>query len=211
MALMDAGEFSLLVCGGSALNLVGLVERPTRDVDVLGIVKAPGNSVRAKPTVVAEELPEEIARAAAAVALEMNLAEDWLNDSALDVQRLGLPPRILERTHRQEFGPCLTVLFIGRQDQVALKLYAALNKQKDERHLKDLLAIQPTRPEMEFAVRWLFNRRTSQQFRDAVCRLVEGMGFAKLRAFRTTAATKFAITDGVSKGKPRSRSGKRRR
>jgi hypothetical protein len=32
LALADAGEFALLVCGGSALNLAGLIQRPTRDV-----------------------------------------------------------------------------------------------------------------------------------------------------------------------------------
>lgn len=39
LALADAGEFTLLICGGSALNLADLIQRPTRDVDVLGLVK----------------------------------------------------------------------------------------------------------------------------------------------------------------------------
>lgn len=39
LALADAGEYALLICGGSALNLAGVVERPTRDVDVPGLVK----------------------------------------------------------------------------------------------------------------------------------------------------------------------------
>jgi hypothetical protein len=55
------------------------------------------------------------------------LSSDGLNDAALEVQRLGLPPDILKRTHRLDFGPCLTVFFIGRQDQVALKLCAAID------------------------------------------------------------------------------------
>jgi len=70
-------------------------------------------------------------------------------------KRLGLPPRILERAHRRDFGPCLTVVLIDRQDQVALKLYAAIDREKGQRHLKDLEAIEPTKGEMEAAVRWL--------------------------------------------------------
>jgi hypothetical protein len=34
LALADADECSLLICGGSALSLAGLVNRATRDVDV---------------------------------------------------------------------------------------------------------------------------------------------------------------------------------
>jgi len=170
---MDAGEFALLVCGGSALTLAGLVPRPTRDVDVLGLVK--GTNV---PTVAAEHLPEEVARAAARVARDLGLPADWLNDAALEVQRLGLPLGILERAHRLEFGPCLTVFVIGRQDQVALKLYAAIDRVKGQRHLKDLEAIKPTKAEMEFAVHWLLDRKTSPQFRNAVRSVVEALGFS---------------------------------
>lgn len=178
LALADADEFALLVCGGSALNLAGIIERPTRDVDVLGLVKG-----REPATIAAQQLPEEVTRAAEFVALDLGLPSDWLNDAALDVQRLGLPPDILKRTHRLGFGPCLTVFFIGRQDQVALKLYAAIDRTKGQRHLEDLEAIAPTQAEMEFAVHWLLDRETSPQFREAVRSVADALGFPKLRAF----------------------------
>ena len=180
LALADAGEFTLLVCGGSALSLAGIIQRPTRDVDVLGLVKAVEPAV-----IVAEQLPVEVTRAADLVALDLGLPSDWLNDAARDVQRLGLPPGILERAHRLEFGPCLTVLFIGRQDQVALKLYAAIDREMGQRHLKDLEEVAPTQAEMEAAVHWLLNRETSPQFREAVRFIAEGLGFPKLRTFRS--------------------------
>ena len=176
LALADAGEFTLLVCGGSALNLAGIIQRPTRDVDVLGLIKG------TEPvTVVAEQLPDELLHAAELVAMEMNLPRDWLNDAALEVQRLGLPPGIVERAHRLNCGPCLTVFFIGRQDQVALKLYAAIDRQKGQRHLKDLEAIGPTRAEMDAAVHWLLDRRTSPQFRRAVQAIARALGFKQFQ------------------------------
>jgi len=179
LALADAGEFALLVCGGSALNFAGIIQRPTRDVDVLGLVT---NSEPA--TVAAEHLPEEVALAAEFVAMELGLPSDWLNDAARDVQRLGLPPDILKRTHRLDFGPCLTVFFIGRQDQVALKLYAAIDRTKGQRHLKDLEAMAPTQADMEFAVHWLLDRETSPQFREALRSIAEALSFNKLGAFK---------------------------
>ncbi len=114
--------------------------------------------------------------------MDLNLPSDWLNDAALDVQRLGLPPDILKRAHRLGFGPSLTVFFIGRQDQVALKLYAAIDRKKGQRHLKDLDAIKPTRGEMEAAVHWLLDREASEQFRAAVRSIAEGLGFRGLAA-----------------------------
>ena len=178
LALADVGEFALLVCGGSALNLSGIMQRPTRDVDVLGLVKG-----TAPATIAAEQLPAEVARAAEWVALDLGLPRGWLNDAALDVQRLGLPPGILKRAHRLDFGPCLTVFLIGRQDQVALKLYAAIDREKGQRHLKDLESINPTKAEMEAAARWLLDRKTSPQFRAAVSSMAGALGFSQLQAF----------------------------
>ena len=178
LALADAGEHAILICGGSAMNLAGLSERATRDVDVLGLV-----SKSEKASVLANILPDEVSRAAQLVAMDLNLPDDWLNDSALAVQRLGLPHGILKRAHPLEFGPCLKVYVIGRKDQVALKLYAALDRKKGQRHLRDLEAIDPTPAEMEFAVHWLLDRKTSSEFRNAIRKISEALGFQNLKAF----------------------------
>ena len=185
LTLMNAAECSLLVCGGSALNLIGLLDRPTRDVDVLGLVDDSQISKPRNTGILSQVLPPEVVRAAQQVARDLNLPPNWLNDSALEVQRLGLPPGILRRAHPRDFGPCLKVYLLGRKDLVALKLYAALDGQKGQRHVKDLLVIRPTRSEMEFAMRWLLNRKTSLQFRRAVRAIIAGLGFPKLQATTT--------------------------
>ena len=103
LALMDAGEYSVLVCGGSALKLVGLIERATNDVDVVAMVETSGEKL--PPKVLREGLPEEVSKAAHHVALDLGLPTDWLNDSAIEVQRLGLPPGILRRAHPKGVRP----------------------------------------------------------------------------------------------------------
>jgi hypothetical protein len=84
LVLADVDEHSLLVCGGSALNLRGFLARPTRDVDVLGLVKGLKDN-----SVVKQLLPAEVRMAAEAVAVDLNLPSDWLNDAALDDKRWG--------------------------------------------------------------------------------------------------------------------------
>ena len=191
LALADAGEHALLVCGGSALNLAGLLNRPTRDVDVLGLVKG----VKAA-YVVEELLPEEVTKAAERVAWDLNLPNDWLNDSALEVHRLGLPAGILRRANRREYGPCLTVYVIGRQDQVALKLYAAIDAKAGQRHFKDLAGIEPTLVELDSAVHWLLDRETSAPFRRAVSTICAALGFGKLPALAAADSRSVARVKG---------------
>lgn len=196
LVLAHTRKYAFLICGGSALNLAGLVERPTRDVDVLGLVEGTEADLLA-----AELLPDEVLRAARTVAAEINLQDDWLNDSASVLHQMRLPEGILKRAQRREFGPALTVYVIGRQDQVALKLYAALDRAEGQRHLRDLDAIEPTRAEMEFAVRWLLDRETSLEFRRAVRKIVEAFGFQNLRAFT---GAKSKPLQNHPKGKPKS-------
>jgi hypothetical protein len=121
------------------------------------------------------------------VARDLDLPSDWLNDAALEVQRLGLPLGLLKRAHRLDFGPCPDVFFIDRRDQVALKLYAAIDRTKGQRHFEDLEAIQPSKSEMEAAVRWLLDRATSVQFRAAVNSIAKALGFPELRAVKKKA------------------------
>src|SRR5216684_224887 len=114
LQLVDAG-FELVVIGGSALEALGLVQRGTKDVDVLAL-KGPAGLESADP------LPEALTKASAQVARDFNLPPDWLNAGPADLVRLGLPEGFWERVISRNYEPSLTIHFAGRLDQIHFKL-----------------------------------------------------------------------------------------
>jgi len=150
-------HFELVVVGGSALVALGLVERATRDVDVLGILSEGGLSS-------AEPVPVVLAAAAARVARDLGLPTDWLNPGPTALLDLGLPQGFLDRTHRVEIGQGLVVLYADRYDQIHFKLYAMVD-QGGGRHEEDLRSLAPTREELLAAARWTTSHDPSIGFR----------------------------------------------
>ena len=63
----------LIICGGAALTIEGVVNRTTRDVDVVALLDE-NEVLNARP------LPPAILSAALQVALALGLNGDWLND-----------------------------------------------------------------------------------------------------------------------------------
>src|SRR2546423_15112912 len=82
--------YEIVVVGGSALLLLGLIHRPTKDLDVLALVDQ-GNYVPAQP------LPAGLAQAASDVAEELGLAPDWLTSGPTSQLERGLPEGFRER------------------------------------------------------------------------------------------------------------------
>jgi hypothetical protein len=156
--LLAAGaHFELVVVGGSALVALGLVERATKDVDVVGVLSGGGLSS-------AEPLPEVFAVAVARVARDLGLPSDWLNAGPSALLDLGLPRGFLDRAHRVEIGQGLVVFYADRYDQIHLKLYAMVD-QAGGRHEEDLRALAPTREELLAAARWATSHDPSIGFR----------------------------------------------
>jgi len=178
MALDGAPDMEVLCCGASALCVLGLLTRSTMDVDVLGVV------VRDRDLNPCEVFPEEMERAIANAGLELGLAEDWFNGSASRLLERGVPEGTLERAlvHRKSFGPCLTVRFLDRKDQVALKLFAAMDPVDGIRHLKDLEEISPDPEEIIHSLRWMGDWKSSDAFRSKLKAIITGLGFADLVA-----------------------------
>ncbi len=176
MALDGAPDMEVLCCGASALCVLGLLSRSTMDVDVLGVV------VQDRDLCACEVFPEEMERAIANAGLELGLAEDWFNGSASRLLERGVPEGALERAlaHRKSFGPCLTVRFLDRKDQVALKLFASMDPVDGIRHLKDLEEISPAPEEIIHALRWMGDWKSSDAFRSKLKAIVRGLGFADL-------------------------------
>lgn len=176
MALDGAPDMEVLCCGASALCVLGLLSRSTMDVDVLGVV------VRDRDLNPCEVFPKEMEKAIANAGLELGLADDWFNGSASSLLVRGVPEGTLARSfaHRRTFGPCLTVRFLDRKDQVALKLFAALDPVDGIRHLKDLEEITPEAGEISHALSWMGGWESSAAFRAKLKAIVTGLGFEDL-------------------------------
>ncbi len=165
----------LLVCGGSALNVLGLVQRATKDVDVLAYVK--WNKEGAVLFISADPLNEELVSASKKVARDFNLNENWLNAGPASATELGLPDGILKRVKTRQYGQKLTIHFIGRYDQIHFKLYAAVD-QGAGKHFDDLLALNPAPDELEQAARWSMTHDVSEGYRQVLGDLLNHMGYS---------------------------------
>jgi hypothetical protein len=148
----------LVVIGGSALLAVGLISRPTRDVDIVALL-ADETLIDPRP------LPAELIAARDRVARDFGLPENWLNPAPADLLDFGLPEGFVDRLERHDYGGSLTVHFASRFDQIHFKLYAMAD-QGAGKHEADLRALAPTRAELLTAARWTRTHDPSEGFRE---------------------------------------------
>ena len=138
--LMAVGlRFEGVVIGGSALALMGVVQRPTRDFDIL-----------------VPALPPEIAAAARDFAkierIEgVDLADDWLNNGPMQLGSV-LPAGWRERVLVIFKGQSLVLHTLGRADLLKSKLFALCDRGTD---LPDCIALAPTDEEIAECMPWL--------------------------------------------------------
>jgi hypothetical protein len=76
--------FDVVVVGGSALLVLGLASRATKDVDVLAV--RTGDAF-----VSADPLPPALVEASGRVARDFGLPVDWLNSGPAGLMDFGLP------------------------------------------------------------------------------------------------------------------------
>lgn len=146
--LAARGErYELVVIGGSALLALGLVERTTRDVDILALRS--GDDLES-----ADPLPEALSAARDLVARDFSLPSRWLNPGPAKLLEFGLPEGFAERLERRDYGPALVVYFASRFDQIHFKLYAAVDEGGPGKHESDPRALAPTAAELVAAARW---------------------------------------------------------
>ena len=153
----QAAPASLVVCGGSSLIALGLVNRTTKDVDVLALLDDQGQLVPSQP------LPEAICRAVAEIASQLELNPNWLNGGPTDLLKWGLPEGFQARLTPRTYGTALTVYYISRLDHIHFKVFAATDAGPG-RHVNDLLALQPTDGEILAAARWALTQDASEGF-----------------------------------------------
>ncbi len=162
-----------MVCGGTALNILGIIDRATRDIDVMGVLVSEGDIKEAA-------FEDWFIDAAARVASDYDLPEDWINSGPTSMVRTGLPEGLATRLAARSYGDHLTVHYTSRYDLIHLKLYAAVDRQ--DRHLEDLRALEPSREEMAAAASWCLGQDPSEAFRSELIALLEWMGYGEVAA-----------------------------
>jgi hypothetical protein len=128
-----------VVIGGAALNLLGLVSRPTKDCDILH-----------------PALPREIQEASRAFAAQVRsrgetLADDWLNNGPASLAQ-HLPSEWQARLQTVFTGQALLLRSLGRDDLIRSKLFALCDRGID---LADCIALAPTADELAAILPWL--------------------------------------------------------
>jgi hypothetical protein len=156
----SGSSIGLLVCGGTALAALGLIDLTTKDVDVIAGVEETDKGMRFWKI---SRFPEWLDKAAKKIARDFGLPEDWLNLGPASQMELELPTGIEGRLVKKSYGNYLAVYFISRTDQIFFKLYAAVDR--NDYHVQDLIALDPTEKEMEEAARWVLTQDVSQEFR----------------------------------------------
>lgn len=144
--------FEAIVIGGSALALLGVTRRTTRDLDVLHPI-----------------MPEPIARASREFATERrkegdDLADDWLNNGPTQLGEV-LPAGWQRRVQVIFTGTALTLETLGRSDLLKSKLFALCDRGTD---LADCVALSPSDQELTDAEPWLAEQDANPMWPDHV-------------------------------------------
>lgn len=174
--LLDASgaRFAIVVLGGAALNLLGIVQRATTDVDIVAFADVPRSETSmAKERAPAlphrmheppDPMPEALAAAARTVARDLDLPRDWLNTAPALQWRAGLPPGLEDRLHWRRYS-ALWVGLVNRYDLIFFKLFAATDSTGPRSvHYRDLAALQPTNDELDAATDWVRLQDASPTF-----------------------------------------------
>jgi hypothetical protein len=167
--LADRGHHvEVIAIGGGGLLLLGLIERSTMDLDLVGLIT--GNRI-----VTSQPLPAALKEAASDVAQLMKLSLGWLNAGPASMLELGLPTGFLERTVRREYGG-LVIRLASRYDQICFKLYAAADHSPRSKHFADLKVLAPSADELRSAAHWTMTHDSSDGFRQILVQILAALG-----------------------------------
>ncbi|HEX3360556.1 MAG TPA: DUF6036 family nucleotidyltransferase [Solirubrobacterales bacterium] len=168
--LAARGErFELVVIGGAGLQALGVIQRSTRDIDIIAL-RAGEDLTKAEP------LPDGLEAARDLVARDFQLSTDWLNPGPTDMLDLGIPDGFIDRLERRDYGEALTIYLASRYDQIHFKFYAAVDSRGPGKHEKDLWALEPTEAELLDAARWSCTHDISPAHAETVRRALEFFG-----------------------------------
>lgn len=152
-------QLEAVVVGGSALALLGVTERQTRDVDILH-----------------PELSTEVALAAREFAAHLRgqgveLADDWLNNGPMQLAEV-LPDGWRLRIRSTFEGAALRLTVLGRTDLLKTKLFALCDRGTD---LADCIALSPDPEELDEAEPWLVEQDANPMWPEHVRSTLENL------------------------------------
>jgi len=177
LELNDITHFNLVVCGGTSLIATKLVERTTKDVDVVAFIDETGNLADPEP------MPESLLKEVKAVASNLGLDENWLNNGPSKgdggLFRSGLPEGFASRLIKNEIGSKLTLYFISRLDQIHFKLFASVDRFGGY-HTNDLMQLNPADDEILMAAEWSMTQDPSEGYKMMLKKFLEHFGYGHL-------------------------------
>ena len=133
--LANRGEqLKAVVIGGAALTLLGIIDRGTRDVDLLEAT-----------------IPDDIRLAAREFAEKHSLSRDWLNTGPSSLVR-DLPADWSTNLQSIYSGKALELWTLSRIDLIRTKLWAMCDRMRD---LEDLVKLAPSNEELALAADWV--------------------------------------------------------
>lgn len=149
-------EIAVLAIGGGSLLLLGVIERPTADLDVLGFPTGTGYRK-------ADELPGFLSQAVRDVADALGLAPTWFNSGPAGLIDFGLPDGLETRVTIRRFGT-LEIHLPAFEDLVCFK------------HFTDLQALAPFEDQLLRAAQWTRSHDPSSGFLGELVRILRLLG-----------------------------------
>jgi hypothetical protein len=139
----------IVVCGAMALLLQGIIDRPTRDIDGLGlVVEEDGSLALRKPL-----MSNEFNAAVESVGSLFNEGKHWFSTAAIILHDdTELPADLVERAQVRRYGERLIVRLCSRGHMVCLKMWAAINR--GEPDIGDLIKMEISVEEARAGAEW---------------------------------------------------------
>ncbi len=164
-------HIAIVVVGGATLNLLGVVQRATSDVDVIArAVRAPSGDLRLERPL---PFPPALAGSIRTVARDFGLPDDWMNAVIGAQWTRGLPPGLRQDITWRQYGGALEVGLVGRRTMIDLKLFAAVDRGPRSVHLQDLVALGPSEEELRSAAAWILTQDAAPEWASLVGEVIE--------------------------------------
>ncbi|MEW6554829.1 MAG: hypothetical protein AB1384_11150 [Actinomycetota bacterium] len=139
----------IVICGAMVLLLQGIIDRPTRDIDGLGVVEEQGGSLVLRKPLMTNEFDLAVER----VGNLYGEGKHWFSTAATILHDdTELPADIIDEAEVRRFGDRLTIRLCSRQHMVYLKMWAAVDRGQPD--IGDLVRMQVSETEARAAADW---------------------------------------------------------